>query len=166
LLLRPFKTLPEPLFVPLLEEMAAPKPVPKVLLFTQALVFPKDRPCPGPLMLTGNGNVQLMVGSWDALELGADSNVTINGGTYSGSNTVEPAILINGDNAYVTSANINGPGQGLSLGKTSACVNNNTFGVGTGLGSAIYSNSTTNRGSGNVLNGLNSNLTPGTCVGP
>jgi len=104
LLLRPFKTLPEPLFVPLLEEMAAPKPVPKVLLFTQALVFPKDRPCPGPLMLTGNGNVQLMVGSWDALELGADSNVAINGGTHTGSNTVEPAILINGDNAYVTSA--------------------------------------------------------------
>ena len=116
--------------------------------------------------MSGNGNVQFMTGSWDALGLGADSNVTINGGTYTGSNTVEPAILINGDNAYVTSTNINGPGQGLSLGKTSACVNNNTFGAGTGLGSAISSSSSTNRGSGNVLNGLNSNLTPGTCVGP
>jgi len=113
--------------------------------------------------MSGNGNVQLMIGSWDALGLGADSNVTINGGTYAGSNTVEPAILINGDNAYVTSANINGPGQGLSLGKTDACVNNNTFGAG--LSPAISSNSGTNSGSG-ILNGLNSNPTPGTCVGP
>jgi hypothetical protein len=102
---------------------------------------------------------------WDVLGLGADSNVTINGGTYTGSNTVEPAILINGDNAYVTSANINGPGQDLSLGKTNACVKNNTFGASTGLISAISSNSSTNGGLG-ILNGLNGNLTPGTCVGP
>jgi pectate lyase-like protein len=113
--------------------------------------------------VVGNGNVQFMTGSWDALGLGADSNVTINGGTYTGSNTVEPAILINGDNAYVTSATINGPGQGLSLGKTNACVNNNTFGAGTGLSAGILSNSTTNVGSGNLMNGYSSNLTLGTC---
>ncbi len=113
--------------------------------------------------MSGNGNVQLMIGSWDALGLGADSNVTINGGTYTGSNTVEPAILINDDNAYVKSANINGPGQGLSLGKTNACVNNNTFGAGTGLSAGILSNSSTNIGSGNLMNGYSSNLTPGTC---
>src|SRR5713226_4731070 len=113
--------------------------------------------------MSGNGNVQLMIGSWDALGLGADSNVTINGGTYAGSNTVEPAILINGDNASLTSAHITRPRQGVSLGQTHAYVKNNTFGAGTGLSAGILSNSSTNVGSGNLMNGYSSNLTPGTC---
>ncbi len=114
--------------------------------------------------VTGNGNVQVSVGIWDALHLGQDNNLTINGGTFAGSNSVEPVIELHGANAAVVSATINGQGaQGLALDSTGACVNNNTFGAGTGLSTAISSSSATNVGSGNILNGLSSNLTAGTC---
>ena len=119
--------------------------------------------------VVGNGNVQLMVGNWDALGLGADSNVTINGGTFTGTNTVLPVIAIVGANAYVTSANINGQwgqGGGLYLGSINACVNSNIFVAGAGSSAGILSNSSTNIGSGNVTNGYSSNLTPGTCTAP
>src|SRR5207253_380129 len=67
--------------------------------------------------VTGNGNVQVLINNNDALHMGGqDSNVTIKGGTYTGTNTVEPVIYITGANARVTSASINGPGgQGLYL---------------------------------------------------
>jgi len=118
--------------------------------------------------VVGNGNVQFMVGNWDALGLGADSNVTIDGGTYTGTDTVQPVIAIIGAKAYVTSANINGQWGlgGLYLGSINACVNNNTFGAGTRSSVGILSNSNTNIGSGNVTNGYSSNLTPGTCTAP
>ncbi len=118
--------------------------------------------------VTGNGNIQLLVNNFDALHLGQDSNITINGGTYTGTNTLLPVIAIIGSNAYVTSANINGPWGlgGLYLGSVNACVNNNTLGSGTVLGAGILSESDTNRGAGNILNGLSSNLTPGTCTAP
>lgn len=118
-------------------------------------------------MVTGNGNVQFMISEFDALRLAQDSNVTINGGTFTGTDTLEPVIYIHGANAYVHSANVNGPGStGLYLGSTNACVNNNTFSTGTGLGAAISSDSSANVGSGNILNGLSNNLTPGTCTAP
>jgi hypothetical protein len=117
--------------------------------------------------VTGNGNVQFLVNNFDALRLGADSNTTINSGTYTGTDTLQPVIAIIGSDAYVTSANINGQGtQGLYLGSTNACVNNNIFGSETGLSAGILSNSGTNRGAGNILNGRSSNLTPGTCTAP
>ncbi len=117
--------------------------------------------------VTGNGNVQFLVNNFDALRLGADSNTTINSGTYTGTDTLQPVIAIIGSDAYVISANINGQGtQGLYLGSTNACVNNNIFGSETGLSAGILSNSGTNRGAGNILNGRSSNLTPGTCTAP
>src|SRR3989454_293247 len=117
--------------------------------------------------VTGNGNVQILINDYDALRLGQDTNVTINGGTYTGTNTVEPVIYITGSNAYVTSTGINGQGaQGLYLGSTNACVNINILGAGTGLSAGISSASSTNIGSGNILNGYSSNLNPGTCTTP
>jgi hypothetical protein len=119
--------------------------------------------------VTGNGNVQVLISEFDALRLAQDSYVTINGGTFTGTNTVEPVVYIYGSNAYVNSATINGQGAvGLYLGSTNACVNNNTFGAGTGSGLGMYirSDSATNIGSGNVSNGYSSNLTPGTCTAP
>jgi len=117
--------------------------------------------------VTGNGNVQILINNYDALRLGQDTNVTINGGTYTGTNTVEPVIYIAGSNAYVTSTGINGQGaQGLYLGSTNACVNINILGAGTGLSAGISSASSTNIGSGNILNGYSSNLNPGTCTAP
>jgi len=117
--------------------------------------------------VTGNGNVQVSVGNWDALHLGQDSNFTINGGTYAGSNPQTAVIEIHGANAAVVAATINGRGaQGLYVSSTGACVNNNTFGISTGLGAAISSSNTTNIGSGNIVNGMSSDLTPGTCSPP
>ncbi len=114
--------------------------------------------------VTGNGNVQFLINNYDDLRLAQDIGNTISGGTYTGSNTSEPVLDINGSNTYVTSAHIDGPGaQGVMLGTTNACVNNNVF--GSSLGSGISSNSSTNMGSGNVLNGNSSNLTAGTCTG-
>jgi Ricin-type beta-trefoil lectin domain-like/HYDIN/CFA65/VesB-like, Ig-like domain len=117
--------------------------------------------------VTGNGNVQFLINNFDALRLGQDTGNIINGGTYTGTNTAQPVIAVYGSSAYITSATINGPGvQGIYLGSTNACLNNNTFGALTGLGAAIRSSTSSNLGSGNVLNGLNSNLTPGSCTGP
>jgi len=117
--------------------------------------------------VTGNGNVQLLINNFDALRLGQDIGNEIIGGTYTGSNTVEAVIEINGSNASVASATISGPGaQALHLGSTNACVNNNIFGAGTGLGQGILSNSSTNIGSSNTMNGYSSNLTAGTCTVP
>ena len=117
--------------------------------------------------VTGNGNVQVLINNYDALHLGQDSNVTIKGGTYTGTNTVEPVIYVIGSNANVASATINGPGaHGLYLGSTNACANYNIFGVGTGLTAGITSSSSTNSGSVNIMNGSFSNLAPGTCIVP
>ena len=117
--------------------------------------------------VTGNGNVQVLINNYDALHLGQDSNVTIKGGTYTGTNTVEPVIYVIGSNANVASATINGPGaHGLYLGSTNACANYNIFGVGTGLNAGITSSSSTNSGSVNIMNGSFSNLAPGTCIVP
>jgi hypothetical protein len=117
--------------------------------------------------VTGNGNLQVLINNYDALHLGQDSNVTIKGGTYTGTNTVEPVISIIGSTANVTSTNINGPGaQGLYLGSTNACVNSNIFGGGAGMSAGILSTSSTNLGSANVMNGYSSNLTAGTCSTP
>jgi large repetitive protein len=116
--------------------------------------------------VSGNGNVQILVNNFDALRLGQDSNTTISGGTFTGSNSVEPVIYINGANPYIRDGLINGSGaQGILMQSPTAngCINNNTFGAGTGLGSAISSNSSTNIGSGNTLNGMSSNLSAGTC---
>ena len=117
--------------------------------------------------VTGNGNVQLLINNYDTLRLGQDIGNKIIGGTYTGSNTVQPVIDINGSNASVTSATISGPGaQGLHPGSTNACVNNNIFGGGTGLRAGILSTSSTNIGSSNIMNGYSSNLTAGTCTAP
>jgi len=115
--------------------------------------------------VTGNGNVQVLINNYDALHLGQDSNVTIKGGIYTGTNTVEPVIYVIGSNANVASANITGPGShGLYLGSTNACVNYNI--LGTGLNAGIYSSSSTNIGVVNIMNGSTSNLAPGTCTVP
>ena len=67
--------------------------------------------------VTGNGNVQVLINNFDDLRLAQDIGNTINGGTYTGSNSSEPVMEINGANTYVTSARINGPGRrGSSLG--------------------------------------------------
>jgi hypothetical protein len=116
--------------------------------------------------VSGNGNVQFFDSGFDDLRLAADSHNTINGGTFTGSNSVEAVILIEADGDYITGATISGPGaQGIYLDTqaTNACVNNNTFVGNSGLGSAINANSTGDLGLGNILNLLSSNLTLGTC---
>jgi hypothetical protein len=119
--------------------------------------------------VTGNGNVQFYISSYDNLRLGQDSNATINGGTFIGSNTAEPVIEVEGARVYIHDATISGPGSvgiGFNSYGVNGCINNNTFAGGSGLGSAISSGSSTNIGSGNVLNGLSSNLASGTCTAP
>ena len=119
--------------------------------------------------VSGNGNVQFYISGYDALRLAQDSHNTISGGTFTGSNSSEAVILIEGDGTYITGATINGPGpQGIYLNTqaTNACVNNNTFTSGTSLGSAISTNSTGDLGLGNILNLLSSNLPLGVCAPP
>lgn len=119
--------------------------------------------------VSGNGNVQFYISGYDALRLAQDSRNTISGGTFTGSNSSEAVILVEGDGAYITGATINGPGpQGIYLDTqaTNACVNNNTFTSGTSLGSAISANSTGDMGLGNILNLLSSNLSLGVCAPP
>jgi len=117
--------------------------------------------------VTGNGNVQFLVNNWDALRLGQDSGVTINGGTFTGATDLEPVILIWGPNAAVTSANINGQGAGgLWIGSTPACVNNNTLTGQFGSGGILVSDPATAIGTGNLLNGNGSNLGVGVCSPP
>ena len=89
--------------------------------------------------VTGNGNVQILINNFDALHLGQDSNVTINGST------------------------IGGPGEGLVVNASNACINNNAFVAGSGLTTGIDVMYSTDVGSGNVLNGYSSNLPSGTC---
>ena len=89
--------------------------------------------------VTGNGNVQIMINNFDALHLGADSNVTINGTT------------------------VGGPGTGVLVNASNGCINNNTFVAGSGLSTGISVMNSTDVGSGNVLNGYSSNLPSGTC---
>src|SRR5882762_4545763 len=116
--------------------------------------------------VTGNGNIQFYVSSYDALRLGQDSGVTINGGTYTGTSSGGTTIEVEGSNVYIKGATISGPGSsgiGFSSYGTNGCINNNAFTGGTGLGVAINSSGSSNIGSGNILNGLSSNLTPGTC---
>jgi hypothetical protein len=116
--------------------------------------------------VSGNGNIQVLFNSYDALRLGQDSNNTINGGTFTGSNSVQPAIEVEGASVYVHNATISGPGfagVGFNSYGTNGCINSNTFTAGTSLSAAINSSSTTNVGSGNIMNGLSSNLTLGTC---
>jgi hypothetical protein len=116
--------------------------------------------------VTGNGNIQFYVSSYDALRLGQDSNVTVNGGTYTGTASGGPAIEVEGASVYIKGATISGPGSsGIDFSSygTNGCINNNTFISGTGLSAAINSSGSGNMGSGNILNGLTSNLTAGTC---
>jgi hypothetical protein len=86
-----------------------------------------------------NGNVQILINNFDALRLGQDSNVTINGTT------------------------VGGAGTGVMVNASNACINNNAFVAGSGLTAGIYVMNNTNAGSGNVLNGYSSNLPAGTC---
>jgi len=122
--------------------------------------------------VTGNGNVQVFDSYYDALRLGADSNNAFIGGTYTGSNSVQPVFILEAPQDSISGATINGPGRtgiemdapsGTAPGAPNACINNNTFDVGTGLSGAIFAAFSSDIGSGNILNGLSSNLTPGTC---
>ncbi len=123
--------------------------------------------------VTGNGNVQFYDGYFDALRLGTDAANAIVGGTYTGSGTAEAVILLEAFSNSVSGATINGPGSlgiemdpatGNAPGAPKACINNNVF--GTGLTGGIYAAFGSDSGSGNQLNGLSSNLTPGTCTAP
>jgi len=119
--------------------------------------------------VSGNGNVQFYISGYDALRLAADSHNTVSGGTFTGSNSVEAVLLIEGDGTYINGTTISGPGaQGIYLDTqaSNACVNNNTFTLVSGLGSAISANSSGDLGFGNILNLLGSNLTAGTCSPP
>jgi hypothetical protein len=119
--------------------------------------------------VTGNGNVQFLINSFDNLRLGQDSNATINGGTFTGANSVEPVIEVEGASVYIHNATISGPGSagiGFNSYGINGCINNNTFVASSGLGSAISSGSSSNIGSGNILNGFSSNLVSGTCTRP
>src|SRR5258707_6060761 len=49
--------------------------------------------------VAGNGNIQVLISPSDALRLAQNSYVTINGGTYKGTNTDLPVIAILGSNA-------------------------------------------------------------------
>jgi hypothetical protein len=119
--------------------------------------------------VSGNGNVQLYISGFDDLRLAQDSHNTVSGGTFTGSNSAEAVLLIEGDSAYITGATISGPGaQGIYLDSlaSNACVNNNTFTLASGLGTAISANGSNDMGFGNLLNLLASNLIAGTCGTP
>jgi len=125
--------------------------------------------------VTGNGNVQFYDGYFDALRLGTDAANAIVGGTYTGSNSAEAVILLEAPGDSVSGATINGPGSlgiemdsatGNAPGAPNTCINNNVFVAGTGLIGGIYAAFGSDNGSGNQLNGLSINLTPGTCTAP
>src|SRR5207302_11220408 len=89
------------------------------------------------------------------------------GGTLTGTNDVEPVILIAGSNASVAGANIDGPGEaGLWILSPNACVNNNILTGTFNSGGIVVSDPTTNLGMGNILNGNSSNLGVGECSPP
>jgi hypothetical protein len=119
--------------------------------------------------VSGNGNVQFYISGFDALALAQDSHNTVSGGTFTGSNSSEAVLLIEGDGTYITGTTVSGPGaQGIYLDTqaSNACVNNSTFALGSSLGMAISANSSGDMGSGNILNLLASNLPVGTCAPP
>ena len=119
--------------------------------------------------VSGNGNVQFYISGYDALRLAADSHNTVSGGTFTGSNSSEAVLLIEGDGTYITGATIRGPGpQGIYLDTqaSNACVNNNTFIPNSGLSTAISANGADDLGFGNLLNLLASNLSAGSCAAP
>ena len=116
--------------------------------------------------VTGNQGYQMWVG---------DNNnyITINGGTWGG---VAGQYVIAFDdsapcctnNATVMNATIEGPGAAgimIENGSTNACVINNVF-EPAGLSVGIDVSASSDIGSGNVMNGLSSNLTTSTCTGP
>ena len=120
--------------------------------------------------VTGNGNRQVSADHWyGASGVNGDDSNAIIGGTYGNNdNSVEPAIFTNDTHFSVSGATIRGPGAyGLYIGSlgTNGCVNNNTFVGGTVLATAISASGAGDIGSGNVLNGLSSNLPAGTCGG-
>jgi hypothetical protein len=96
-----------------------------------------------------------------------NNNLEINGGTYSavaGLPVIDIGSPCCANNAYIHNASIGGPGSiGIYIenGSASACINNNTFAPG--LSTSIDVTASSDIGSGNVLNGLFSNLTPGSC---
>jgi hypothetical protein len=98
-----------------------------------------------------------------------NNNIEINGGTYSG--VAGQYVLAFDDsapcctnNAYIHNATINGLGSiGIFIenGSKNACINNNTLGLG--LITGINVTDASDIGTGNILNGLSSNLNAGTC---
>ena len=115
--------------------------------------------------VTGNNGSAILISD-------NNNNIEINGGTYSGV-AGQPVIDFDDyspcctNNAYVHNVTITGPGTtGINIanGSTNACINNNTFGPG--LSTAINVTASSDIGSGNLLNGLSSNLTPGSCGPP
>jgi hypothetical protein len=120
--------------------------------------------------VTGNGNMQVNADHWyGASGVNGDDSNAIIGGTYGNNdNSVEPVIYTTDTHFSMSNATIRGPATyGLYIGSlgTNACVNSNTFAAGTGLASAISANGAGDMGSGNVLNGVSSNLPAGTCGG-
>jgi hypothetical protein len=111
---------------------------------------------------SGNGNIQFYISGFDALQLAQDSGNSVNGGTFTGSNSQEPVMWIAGGGAHVQNATLNGPGRNaiyLDTQATYACVNNNTF--NSDFGGTISATAYHDLGSDNNPN--NGNLTPGTC---
>ena len=110
---------------------------------------------------SGNGNIQFYISGFDALRLAQDIGNSVNGGTFTGSNSQEPVMQIEGGGTYIHNATFSGPGiTGIyvSTQATYACVNNNTFNSGLGTVSVSTFN---DLGLGNNPN--NGNLTQGTC---
>jgi hypothetical protein len=115
--------------------------------------------------VTGNDGYALWV-------LDNNNHIEINGGTWSsvpGNSVIafDDSAPCCTSNAYIHDATISGPGTiGIYIenGSPNACINNNTF--GSGLSMAIDVTAPTDIGSGNILNGLSSNLILGTCTLP
>src|SRR5205807_4546922 len=74
----------------------------------------------------------------------------------------QPRATISGTRS--SGIQMDGP-NGTAPGATNASINNNDFVAGTGLTDGILAAFSSDNGSGNELNGLSSNLTPGTCSG-
>ncbi len=110
----------------------------------------------------GNGT------NYEVADSGASPYIEISGGTYTGSFSSDH-VIDNEDSAstnmYVHDAIINGiSAVGMYISSNNGCINNNTLGgSGTNIANGIYASGTGTLGSGNVLNGLASDLPPGTC---
>ena len=96
-----------------------------------------------------------------------NNNLEINGGTYSavaGQPVIDIGSPCCATHAYIHNATIGGPGSiGIYIENSSknACINNNTF--QSGLSSGIFVTDASDIGSGNIMNGMSTNLTPGSC---